>query len=272
VSTRYFTQIKDLYRLLKSLAIYNLEKSFLLFPLGEEQNLLDVIFVVGSSNLQSFLVYRDLILTTLQSPQTADTKYGVITYSSSPTVFLRLKDFVSKENVVDRLRNIPWQGSGSDLEGALRKADEVFTNEGRLQARKVLLVYGDGRFSASLDNLTEARESLEEKNIKIIPVTVTDNEEIRKKLDEVATTDEDTVIVDPEKPEKSTDDINERTLKGMLSKIIPHHQSQCKHNPDLIFTSNSTLTVILIRLCSDPKHPLANRIDNIMMVFMNVKI
>lgn len=196
-----------------------LKKCFLLFPLAE--NLLDVIFVVGSSNLQSFLEYRDLIRTSLKSPQTADTKYGVITYSSSSTVFLGLKDFLSKQHLVDRLRNIPWQGPGSDLDGALRKADEVFTNEGRLQARKVLVVYGDGPFSASVDELTDiAREALEGKDVKVITVTVTDNEENRKKLDEVATTEEGSVIVDPGKPDESTDDINERILKGMLEELM----------------------------------------------------
>jgi hypothetical protein len=186
-----------------------------IFLLGRKQNLLDVIFVVGSSNLQSFLEYRDLIVTTLESPQTANSKFGVITYSSSPAVFLGLKDFVSKQDLIDRLRNIPWQGSGSGLESALQKAGEVFTNEGRMQARKVLVVYGDGPFSVSVEELIETKKTLEEKNVKVITVTVTDNKDTRKKLDEVVTTDEDSVLVDPEKPEESTNDINERILKGI---------------------------------------------------------
>lgn len=129
---------------------------------------------------------------------------------------LGLKDFVSKDDLVERfLRKLRWQGPGSDLDGALKKADDVFTNEGRLQARKVLVVYGDGPFNASVDELGHTREALEQMNVKVITVTAEDNEENRKKLDEVATTDEGTVIVDPEKTEESINDVNERTLKGM---------------------------------------------------------
>ena len=190
------------------------------FPLGKEQSLIDVIFVVGSSNLQSFLGYRDLIVTTLESPQTVNSKYGVITYSSFPNVFLGLKDFISKQDLLNRLRNIPWQGSGSDLEGALQKADEVFTNEGRMQARKVLVVYGDGPFSASVDEFNAAKDVLEGKNVKVITVTVTDNEDTIKKLDEMVTTDEDSVIVDPEKPAEATNEITERILKGISKKYV----------------------------------------------------
>ena len=195
-----------------------LDKSFktsIIFHLGKEQDL-DVVFVVGSSNLQSFLEYRDLILTTLKSPQTMGTKYAVITYSTSPTVFLALKNFVSKQDLVDRLRNIPWQGPGSDLDGALRKADEVFTNEGRLEARKVLVVYGDGPFPVSVDDLRIVRENFEDKDVKVITVTGTDDEESRKKLDEVTTTDEGSAITEPEQPDESTDHINERILTGIL--------------------------------------------------------
>jgi vacuolar-type H+-ATPase subunit F/Vma7 len=83
------------------------------------------------------------------------------------------------------------------------------------------VVYGDGPFSASVDELTDiAREALEGKDVKVITVTVTDNEENRKKLDEVATTEEGSVIVDPGKPDESTDDINERILKGMLEELM----------------------------------------------------
>ena len=205
------------YQLLHSHVKYSIQR-VLMFLLGKEQDL-DVIFIVGSSNLQSFLEYRDLILTTLKSPQATRTKYAVITYSSSPTVFLGLKDFVSKQDLVDRLRNVPWQGPGSDLDGALRKADEVFSNEGRLEARKVLVVYGDGPFSVGVDDLEIVREIFYGKDVKVITVTGTDDEESRKKLDEVTTTDEGSVITDPGKPEESADDINERILTGMLRQL-----------------------------------------------------
>lgn len=151
----------------------------------------------------------------MKTPQTGDSKYGVITYSSSPTIFLRLKDFVSKEDLVERLRNIPWRGPGSDLDGALKKADGLFTNEGRLHARKVLVVYGDGPFSASVAELAGTREDLEYKHVKVITVTATDNEGDRKKLYEVDTTDEDSVIVDPQNPGDASRNINEKMLKGM---------------------------------------------------------
>lgn len=156
----------------------------------------------------------------MQSPQTAGIKYAVITYSSSPTVFLGLKDFVSKQDLVDRLRNIPWQGPGSDLDGALRRADEVFTNEGRLEARKMLVVYGDGPFSVGVDDLGNLRETFDGKDVKVITVTGTDDEESRKKLDEVTTTDEGSVITDPREPEESADDINERILTGILHQLL----------------------------------------------------
>lgn len=134
---------------------------------------------------------------------------------------LGLKDFVSKEDLVERfLRNLRWQELGSDLDGALQKADDVFTNEGRLQARKVLVVYGDGPFNASVDELRDTRDALEQRNVKVITVTAGDNKENKKKLDEVATTSEGTVIVDPEKTDQSTDDVNERTLKGMLGTML----------------------------------------------------
>ena len=191
--------------------------AYFLFPLGEKQNLLDVIFVVGSSDLQSFLEYRDSMLATLESQKTTDTKYGVITYTSSPNVFLGLKDFVSEQDLVRRLTNIPWQGPGSDLDGALRKADEMFREDGRVKARKVVVAYGDGPFTASSDELRDTRESLEGKDIKVITVTSTDNEESRDKLDDVTTTDEGTIITDPGKPEESTDQVNERVLTGMMS-------------------------------------------------------
>ena len=178
------------------------------------------MFVVGSSNLQSFLEYRDLILTTLKTPQTTDNRYGVITYSSSPIVFLSLNDFVSKQDLIDRLRNVPWQGTGSDLDGALRKADEVFTNEGRIQARHVIVVYGDGPFSATVGELRNITESLEAKNVKIISVTNTDNEDSKKKLDEVTSSDEGHVIINPGSPEESKDTINEEVLKGTLDELI----------------------------------------------------
>lgn len=182
---------------------------------GKRENLLDVIFVLGSSNLQFFQEYKNLALDILDSPQTSDTKYGYIKYDSKPKVVRGLRDFISKSDVAERLRNEPWSGIGSDLDGAIRKANDVFTKEGRLSARKLLVVYGDGPFDSDDGDLRDSRGTLVKGGVKVITVTFGDSDDDEKKLEIVTTTDKGPVRGNPEKPNEAKKKVTEEILKGI---------------------------------------------------------
>ena len=187
----------------------------LFFYSGKKQNLLDVIFVLGSSNLQFFQEYKNLALDILDSPQTSDTKYGYIKYDSKPKVVRGLRDFISKSDVAERLRNEPWSGIGSDLDGAIRKANDVFAKEGRLNARKLLVVYGDGPFDSEDEDLRDSRGTLDKGGVKVITVTFGDSDDDEKKFEIVTTTDKGFLRGNPEKPEEVKKKVTEEILKGI---------------------------------------------------------
>lgn len=183
------------------------------FRSGQEQRLLDVVFVLGSSNRQFFNMYKKLAMRTLNSPQAADTKYGVVTYDSTSVVVRGLKDFVSKDDLANRLGKLPWVGNGTDLEGGLRKANEVFKKEARLKARRILVVYGDGRFATNVEDLKKVRQTMDEEGVKVITVTFGSRDDDMLKI--VTTTDQGPIEGSPKELDKTSKDANEETLKGV---------------------------------------------------------
>ena len=92
----------------------------------------------------------------------------------------------------------------------------LFEKEGRPKARKILVVFSDGKLPTNVEDIKRFKKPLDKQNIKVISVTVGDNVE-EDKFNELSSKNETTRHDDEQEPKDTADKIQEEILKGLLS-------------------------------------------------------
>jgi hypothetical protein len=80
----------------------------------------------------------------------------------------------------------------------------LFEKEGRPKARKILVVFSDGKLPTNVEDIKRFKKPLEKKNIKVISVTVGDNVE-EDKFNELSSKNETTRHDDEQEPKDTAD-------------------------------------------------------------------
>ena len=97
--------------------------------------------------------------------------------------YFRFKEVDDKENVKDKIWSITRNGDGSSMAEALRTTNELFTNEGRPNSHKVLIVMMNGPLGGRAGELRTGTKVLQKNGVKVITVAIgdhVDHDEIRQ--------------------------------------------------------------------------------------------
>lgn len=125
--------------------------------------------------------------------------FGVIQYDSAASIKSSLKEYTDDRRFREKVDSLSWRRDGINLKAGLEIAKMLFDTESRPKARKVLVVFTDGRLPNSVEDLKNTSEPLKKKGIKIISVAVGDEVE-DKKLNELSSINK---IVKPKKGKKA---------------------------------------------------------------------
>ena len=190
----------------------------MLFTLGEEPNAIDVVFLLGASNPGARLHLsnaKQLVEEIVQRNNTPVSRFAIVQYENTANVRSSLNEYTNIQTFIDSLNSLYWRGDASDLQSGLEKVQKLFENEGRPKARKILVIFSDGKIPISVEDIETSKKPLEEKGVKIISVTVGDNVD-EDKLNALASKNETIQHRDENERDDTADKIRQEILKGAL--------------------------------------------------------
>lgn len=144
------------------------------FSAGLSKKLLDVIFVLGSSGLRGsddLETQKKSLENFVNTRKITNAIYAIIYYGETPEIVLPLKEKARDQKLREVIESLTWKEEGKSLPEALKKANDMFTNEGRPLSRKVLVFFTNENPERPLDNSSKL---FEDNDVKVIPVAVGD--------------------------------------------------------------------------------------------------
>ena len=146
-------------------------------PLGLPEKHLDIIFVMGSANPKArdtFNGEKQIVINLIKTPKDSIAKYGIVQFGEDAETKVPLGSDDDEEKLIESVKILSWKEEGKSLDKGLEKAAMEFEENGRPTARKVLIVFVDGKDNSDKEDLAEKTRSLKNKNVKIIPVVLGD--------------------------------------------------------------------------------------------------
>ena len=146
---------------------------------------------------------------------TKDTRFAIVQYWQFGMV---ISEFIQSDNkpvILERVRGRVKYIKGSNVQSGLLEADSLLRNTGRPDAEQKIVLFTSGRASSTRTQLKNVGNSLRDKNVKVIVVTVGDD--VDSRVTDTAGTDEDVVSVLPtDDEEQEAKKAVENLLKGRL--------------------------------------------------------
>ena len=178
-----------------------------------KKNLIDVIVVMGSSTNENFEKQKQTVNKTIEHETNSDIIYGVIQYGKTATMQKSLQERMNKKAFQKYLPSLSWSEVGDGLRDSLQLANVSFTEYGRHNARRILLVFFDKPWNDSVvvDDITK---KLKENGVKIIAVSIA-NRSDDEKLPKLAGQKPLRVDEDNE-PKKTGKKVSEEIMKGEI--------------------------------------------------------
>jgi hypothetical protein len=112
----------------------------------------DLAFAVSAASRDSSEIYRQckaIVKSVVDTYGMDKVKIALIVYGSTPSTkitFQEASSFPTDENLKGYIDNLPASSGEPNLEKALRRAEDLFSNGGRPSAKKILAVISDKRF------------------------------------------------------------------------------------------------------------------------------
>jgi hypothetical protein len=168
---------------------------------------------MGSSSGENFEKQKRTVEAAIQQDTNSDVIYGVIQYGKTAEIQKSLQERMNKEGFEAFLPSLSWNEVGEALQDGLQQANVTFTEYGRPDARRILLVFVDKPWNDSVA-VNEIGKKLRENGVKIVPVAV-GNRSDDEELTELA--GRKTLKVDEDnEPEKTGKKVSEEVTKGRV--------------------------------------------------------
>ena len=175
----------------------------------------DVVLVLGASDPEKLETTKNLAMKIIDMIPTKDTRFAIVQYGQSGMV---ISEFIQSDNkpvILERIRGRVKYVSGSNVHSGILEADRLLQNAGRPDAKQKIVLFTSGPASSSRTQLKNVGNSLRDKDVKVIVVTVGDD--VDSRVIGTAGTDEDVVNVLPtEDEEDKAKVVIENVLKGEL--------------------------------------------------------
>ena len=136
---------------------------------------LDLLFALSANAVkdrENFQQMKDIIKSMIDRYGTSSIQYAVITFGNVPITRISFNAAFLDEQALKSLVDSVQKSSGALLDSALAEAKNFFETQGRPNAKKVLVVIADKKSSSSLNDVEDQANSLEEDDIKVIPVAL----------------------------------------------------------------------------------------------------
>lgn len=144
---------------------------------------------------------------------TKDTRFAVVQYGSSAMVISEFLHSGEKPVLFERIRGRVKYVRGSNVNSGMLQAESLLQNSGRSDAKEKIVLFTSGPASSGTSQLRNIGESLRDKNVKVVVVTVGNN--IDQRVVSTAGTDSDVVNVFPSDDEDNkVKAITQVVLKG----------------------------------------------------------
>ena len=154
-----------------------------------------------------FRAQKSIAESMINEPKTADTSYSIVQYGKKAAIRAHLDTSRSDEDTITVLKSLRWFEEGTGLEDGIKTAGEVHESEGRINAKKVVVVFSSGPVAPSEKELKDVVDPLEEKGVKVISVILGDI--VDPKLNVIKK------VVTPQKEvEDPNGPVKEETFKG----------------------------------------------------------
>lgn len=152
---------------------------------------------MGNAADMIHLKEKEMIGSFIDSFEYGDYRYGVVEYGTKASVKAKFDDIHDKDKLKEFINTIRRSGEGKGLEKALEQSYELFRKHGRRSARKVLIVFTNGKSSARASDLKKHTQNLAGINAKVIVVAIGDQVSLEE-LVHVTTDGQDIVKTQPE--------------------------------------------------------------------------
>lgn len=172
--------------------------------------MLDVVFVLGSRQPNASEIFRgekSIAETMVKDQKTADTSYSIIQYGKNAVIRAHFDNSRSDEETITILKSLRWFEEGTGLKDGIKTAGEIHAREGRIHAKKVVVVFSSGPVEHSENELRDVVDPLEEKGVKMISVVFGDS--VDPKLNVI-----NKVLLPQPDEEDPSGPVKEETFKG----------------------------------------------------------
>ena len=139
--------------------------------------MVDIVFVLGSRQPNAselFTTEKRIAEIMINEPKTADTIYSIVQYGRKATIQVHFDSSRPDQDTLTVLKSLSWFEEGTGLQDGIKTAGEVHRREGRLNAKKVIVVFSSGPVAPSEKEMKEVVDPLEKKGVKVISVTLGD--------------------------------------------------------------------------------------------------
>ena len=182
-----------------------------------KKHFVDVIAVMGASTSENFEKQKQTAQEVVQQDTNADVIYGVIQYGKSAQVQKSLQEKMNKRGFEQFIPSLIWNEVGEAFLEGLLKANATFTEYGRPNARRILLVFSDTPWNDSMA-VKDLGERMRNNGIKIVPISV-GNQSDDQRLSELGGRKPLNVDENNE-PEKTGKKVSEEIMKGAVVSSI----------------------------------------------------
>lgn len=138
---------------------------------------MDIAFVISATSpsaILNFAKIKDIVREVIDLYGVQRVYYSVILFGRDPTVRIRFSQQYPESALKATIAALPRPTDGSSLHSALESAQGVFSEGGRPDAKKVVVVVVDEKSESSIEDVKNAAGMLEDDGIKVIAVAFGD--------------------------------------------------------------------------------------------------
>lgn len=177
----------------------------------------DLLFALSANAVKdrdNFQQMKDTIKAMIDQYGTSSLRYAVMTFGNVPIIRISYDAAFLDDKALMNLVDAAQKTSGALLDSALSKAKQFFETQGRPLAKKVLVVISDIKSSSSLGDVQTQAKFLEEDDIKVIPVALGKQSDM-KELSATTPNKENLVDIDEgDDPAETAEIIMLKIVKG----------------------------------------------------------
>lgn len=179
--------------------------------LGNPEKVKDVLFLVGGSSVYHYNTAIKLLPEIAEKQQSSNTLFALIRYAAIASLQVPFQD---KTNFTREVANVYWTGQGDSLEEGLDIVPRVFTEYGRPDAERVLVVFVSDDDDTPRNVFIKVDIKMKKNGVRVIPVVIGEQTEDNN-LTEIHPKKKKPLITKPGDDQKDiTDKISEIVFKG----------------------------------------------------------